>query len=92
MWLVWFGGGFGCCRSLYVGGWVCVLRGVWFCISVFDLGGGLWLRLWLFGALGGLGSAGWTLATSWLHGFRNIVLVRCGLRFAFVTWCLRWWA
>lgn len=53
MWLVWFGGGFGCCRSLYVGGWVCALRGVWFCISVFGLDGGLWLRLWLFGALGG---------------------------------------
>lgn len=36
---------------------------------------------------GWLGSAGWVLDASWLHGFRNIVLVRCGLRFAFVAWC-----
>lgn len=90
MWLVWFGGGFGCCRSLYVGGWACVLRGVWFCISGFGLVvvcGCVYgcLALWV------VGFCGWTLATSWLHGFRNIVLVRCGLRFAFVAWRLCWW-
>lgn len=44
------------------------------------------LALWVVGFCGVI------LGAFGLYGFRNIVLVRCGLRFAFVAWCLRWWA